>query len=262
MKKNLITCLFTLSIGIVWAQRNPNTNAIKIKKDTTSNRNNSFSTDSMEKNNLFKNNSVGNTLQLGAALNYGTSIYNEETLNNGYGFSFKIGYNPLKNKSKFISPYVGLGFDYLFFGGKKMNQPNNVTLAINSNAYGWYPYLDLEIGEKNWPIVLFGNAYWGARFFYTRQNIIFYDAQNVKQTNTQNIDGDATLIYGLGGGLKFKISNKIKLEIKYQKNYGNNSKIINPNTIRFNSFGNLEYYENKNVDTDLDMFFMGLVICI
>lgn len=263
MKKIWITSiLLTLFIGGVWAQRNPNTNASKIKNDTTTLNKSSVAADSLSQNNPFYSKTVGNTLQLGALLNYGAGINNEESLQNGFGFSFKIGYNPLKKASEMIATYVGLGFDYLYFGGKSIQQPNNVSLAINSNAYGWYPYLDLDIGRKDWPVVLFGNAYWGARFFYTRQNINYYDAQNVKQTNSKNIDGDVTQIYGLGGGVKLKLSNSIKLELKYQKNYGNYSKIINTNTIKFNSFGNLDSYENKNIDTDLNMFFMGLIICI
>ncbi len=252
----LLCCLVLLNNS--FAQRNPNTNAGKINKNKQN--------DSSQNNQVQKpfDNSIanenGNSVQIGAALNYGNGSNTSSSLENGVGFSFKLGFN-LLNKNMPVSLYTGLGFDYLYFGGKKITQPNNVDIAINSNAYGWYPYVDLELGH-DWPIAFFGTAYWGGRFFYTRQNINYLDVNGASKTDTKNIEGDATQIYGVGGGVKVRLTNGIKLELRYQKNYGNVSNIIDPNTIQFDSFGNLESYQNKTTDTDLDMVFIGILLCL
>ncbi|MCF8430229.1 MAG: hypothetical protein K9G64_08870 [Bacteroidia bacterium] len=258
MIKLIITIIITfLTISNAFSQRNPNTNAGKINKngDTTQNNQiqNQLINDSIDHN-------IGNKGQIGAYLNYGTSTYSSPELQNGIGFGFKLGVN-LLSKNFPISFYTGLGFDYLYFGGKKTNQSNDVTISINSNAYGWYPYADLEIGQS-WPVTIFGTAYWGGRFFFTRQNINYTDANNQSKTDTKNIEGDVTQIYGLGGGVKLKIIDGLKLEMRYQQNYGNVLNIIDPTSIQFDSFGNLKTYQNKSTDTDLNIFFLGLLICL
>ncbi|MFM7855119.1 MAG: hypothetical protein ACKO96_25125, partial [Flammeovirgaceae bacterium] len=130
----------------------------------------------------------------------------------------------LKKKTSPISLYGGLGFDYLYFGGDRTYQSfpysNDVSVAVNSNAYGWYPYLDFEIADKS-PVIPFGTAFWGARFFYTRQNINYSDALGNRQSRTKNVDGDITTIYGLGGGVKIKLAPGALLELKYQRSFGN-----------------------------------------
>jgi hypothetical protein len=258
IKFTITFLIYIAAIFNVIAQRNPNTNAGKISK--------TYKYDSSVNNQIAKPpvndsfvNTNGNSVELGATLNFGSNSNSLVNLNNGVGFGFKIGYNLLNNNMP-ISLYAGLGFDYLYFGGKKINQPNNVSVAINSNAYGWYPYLNLELGHS-WPITLFGTAYWGGRFFYTRQNINYTDNNGDSQTKTKNLEGDVTQIYGIGGGLKIKVVNGIKLELRYQKNYGNVLSIIDPTTIQFDNFGNLSSYQNKTTDTDLDMVFIGVLFC-
>jgi hypothetical protein len=257
----LIIVFLNLIIVGLFAQRNPNTNAGKInpnyKSDTSINNQTNSAVSS-------PNQAVppiaiddNNSIQLGASLNYGTTLNQSDIMENGFGFGIKLGFNLIKDAP--IALYTGLGFDYLYFGGKKISQANNVDVAINSNAYGWYPYADLELGP-NWPITIFGTAFWGGRFFYTRQNITFYDAQNNKQTNTKNLEGDATQIYGYGGGIKWNLSKGIKMELRYLKNYGNYSKVVDPKTIEFDSFGNLKSYQNKYTDTDLGVYSIGLIL--
>jgi hypothetical protein len=269
MRKLLLLSLCLFLINQIKAQRNPNTNSNKIKKDTVAVK--PISGDSLnnyQNNNTdprFSNNNNSNkpseskSGMIAAALNYGTTPFKSTVLENGVGFSFKLGYNLLKGVESPIALYAGLGFDYLYFGGKNIDRPNNVTLAINSNAYGWYPYADLDIGQ-NWPITFFGTAFWGGRFFFTRQNINYFDANNVKQTDTDNIEGDLTNIYGYGGGLKFDISEGFKFELRYQKNFGNPAKVVDANSIEFDGNGNLKSYKMIDTDTDLDVFFLGLVL--
>jgi len=257
MKKNITTLLIIITtFSSAFAQRNPNTNSGKINKnksgDSIQNNQNQQLSDS------FENNKVNNG-QFGAYINYGTSSFSLPKLE-GIGFSFKLGKN-LFNKNLPISLITGLGFDYLYFGGKSTSQSNNVKIAINSNAYGWYPYLDLELGSS-WPITLFGTAYWGGRFFFTRQNISYTDPNNQPKTDTKNLEGDVTQIYGLGGGLKIKLTEGLKLELRYQQNHGNEIKIVDPSSIQFDSFGNLKTYQNKSTETNLEMFFLGLLICL
>lgn len=199
-------------------------------------------------------------VQFGAALNYAHGIGTNANISDGIGFSFKLGFNTIKKLELPLSLYTGLGFDYLYFGGKSNSLPNSASIAINSNAYGWYPYVDLDL-FPDLPISVFGNVYYGWRFYFTRQNLNYYDVNNVKQTKTHNIDGDVTSIYGWGGGLKIKIIDRLKLELRYQRNYGNVAKIINPGSIVFdNTTGDLKSYSNSNTDTDFDIYFMGLVM--
>ena len=254
MKFIPIIIIIISTYSSAFAQRNPNTNADKINKnkkgDTIINNQNQLINDS-------KDNNFRNKGQFGAYLNYGTSSFSLPELE-GIGFGFKLGKN-LFSENFPISLITGLGFDYLYFGGKSSSQSNNVKIAINSNAYGWYPYLDLELGSS-WPITLFGTAYWGGRFFFTRQNINYTDANNQSKTDTKNLDGDVTQIYGLGGGLKIKLTEGLKLELRYQQNHGNEIKIVDPTSIKFDSFGNLNSYQNKSTQTNLEMFFLGLLI--
>lgn len=257
MKKNILTILTIITtFSSAFAQRNPNTNSGKINKnksgDSIQNNQNQQLSDSFE-------DKKGNNGQFGAYINYGTSSFSLPKLE-GIGFSFKLGKN-LLGENLPISLITGLSFDYLYFGGKSTTQSNNVKIAINSNAYGWYPYLDLELGSS-WPITIFGTAYWGGRFFYTRQNINYTDANNQPKTDTKNLDGDVTQIYGLGGGLKIKLTDGLKLELRYQQNHGNEIKIVDPSSIQFDSFGNLKTYQNKSTETNLEMFFLGLLICL
>ena len=248
-----IILTLTLTFSNAIAQRNPNTNANKINKNQIG--------DTIPKDQKLRNSeriNYQNKGQAGAYLNYGTRSLSLPE-NEGIGFGFKLGKN-LFSKNLLISLFTGLGFDYLYFGGKSTNQNNNVKIAVNSNAYGWYPYLDLELGS-NWPITLFGTAYWGGRFFFTRQNINYTDANNQPKTDSKNLDGDVTQIYGIGGGLKLRLIEGIKLELRYQQNHGNEIKIVDPNTIQFDSFGNLKTYQNKRTDTDLEMLFIGLIVC-
>jgi len=260
MKKLHFTTLFFLLISTFgFAQRNPNTNASKFFKKINKDSIQTNPVQAQFSDNLFENEGV-NKLQLGAYLNYGNSPTYSKVLENGIGFGFKIGGNWL-SKNMPISLYTGLGFDYLYFGGKKITQSNNVDVSINSNTYGWYPYLDFEIGPS-WPITLFGTAYWGGRFFYTRQNITYLDANNQSKTNTKNLEGDVTKIYGIGGGIKLKLSPSLKLELKYQQNFGNVLNIVDPNSIKFDNYGNLESYQNQTTDTDLNMLFVGILFCL
>ncbi len=253
-----VLLIIILTFSTAFAQRNPNTNADKINKNKKG--------DTIQNNqiqNKTNSNSIdinsGNKGQFGAYLNYGTSSFESPELE-GIGFGFKLGKN-LLGENLPISLITGLGFDYLYFGGKSTTQSNNVKIAINSNAYGWYPYLDLELGSS-WPITLFGTAYWGGRFFFTRQNINYTDANNQPKTDTKNLEGDVTQIYGLGGGLKLKLTEGLKLELRYQQNHGNEIKIIDPSSIQFDSFGNLNSYKNKSTQTYLEMLFLGLLICL
>lgn len=257
MKFIPVFLIIILTISTAFAQRNPNTNAGKINKNKKADTLQNKQTQNQLINNSFDNNS-GNKGQLGAYLNYGTSSFSLPELE-GIGFGFKLGKN-LFNENLPISLITGLGFDYLYFGGKSTTQSNNVKIAINSNAYGWYPYLDLELGSS-WPITLFGTAYWGGRFFFTRQNINYTDANNQSKIDTKNLDGDVTQIYGLGGGLKIKLTEGLKLELRYQQNHGNEIKIIDPSSIQFDSFGNLKSYQNKSTQTNLEMLFIGLIAC-
>lgn len=268
--------------GKLIAQRNQNTNSNKIKKRKSffnaaidssyiKSNNDSIITNKVESapnnleaklDNIFDQNSPSHNLALiGAAINYGTSPTTSNNLENGFGFSFKLGYNFLNKLQSPFALYAGLGFDYLYFGGKRINKPNDVSLSINSNAYGWYPFIDFDIG-KNWPLTFFGTAYWGGRIFYTRQNINYLDANNAKQTDTKNIEGDGTNIYGYGGGIKLKITDGIRLELRYQKNFGNTAKVVDPTSIEFDVNGNLKSYRIVGTDTDLDILFLGLVIHI
>lgn len=260
MKRYILLTIINLQFILVIAQRNPNTNAGKInpnyRSDTSLNNQTNIAqstTDQLAASNPNDHNSV----QLGASLNLGTSLNNSDIMENGFGFGFKLGFNLIKNAP--IALYTGLGFDYLYFGGKKISQANNVDVAINSNAYGWYPYADLELGP-NWPITFFGTAFWGGRFFYTRQNINYYDAQNIQQTDTKNLDGDVTQIYGYGGGIKLSLSKGLKFDFRYQKNFGNNAKVVDPNSIVFDALGNLKSYQNKYTDTDLGVFSFGIIL--
>lgn len=264
MKRYILLTINTLHVLVIFAQRNPNTNAGKInpnyQSDTSLNNQTNTNSAATSPNQAISPsafNDNNNSVQLGASLNYGTSLNNSDILDNGFGFGFKLGFNLIKDAP--IALYTGLGFDYLYFGGKKISQTNNVDVAINSNAYGWYPYADLELGP-NWPVTFFGTAFWGGRFFYTRQNITYYDAQNNKQTNTKNLEGDATQIYGYGGGVKLSITKGIKFEFRYQKNFGNSAMVVDPKTIKFDSFGNLQSYENKYTDTDLGVYSIGLIL--
>jgi len=268
MKQINLLIIILLFWNIVSAQRNLNTNAGKINTTQKSDTNARNQTQTNAQN-LYQNQETtsnpfefgdNNSVQLGAGLNYGNSLIKSDIMENGIGFSFKLGFNLLKKlESLPIALYAGLGFDYLYFGGKKVSQANSVNLAINSNAYGWYPYIDFDLGN-NWPVTFFGTAFWGGRFFYTRQNITYFDAQNNKQTDTKNLEGDATQIFGYGGGVKFKVIKGLKLELRYQQNYGNDTKIIDPSSITFDSFGNLETYNNKYTDSDLGVYTFGLLI--
>lgn len=261
---SLLLFLFTLPAV---AQRNPNTNAGKISKlpPSSSNSNDSlanFKADSLQNNdNNNTNNFDGKSVQLGAALCFSLPTSSiDKTLNTGYGFAFKLGFNTLGKVESPINLYAGLGFDYLYFGGDKSYLSNNANLAINSNAYGWYPYVDLELG-RDWPFKIFGTAYYGARFFYTRQNINYTDGTGQSKTDTKNIEGDITRIYGIGGGVKIEIVKNILFELRYHRNYGNIIKVIDPQSIKFNSStGTLESYQNYNTDSDLNIFYLGIML--
>jgi hypothetical protein len=242
-----------------FAQRNPNTNAGKINKTYKYDSSQNNQVQNPSSNNIFIGES-SNKVQFGAYLNFGNSLTSSSVLENGIGFGFKLGGNLLKNNLP-ISFYTGLGFDYLYFGGKRITKSNEVDVAINSNAYGWYPYIDLELGTS-WPITLFGTAYWGGRFFKTRQNISYLDVNNQSKTDTKNLESNVTQIYGIGGGLKLKVTNGIKIELRYQLNFGNVLNIVDPSSIQFDSFGNLKSYQNKSDDTDLNMLFVGILFCL
>ncbi|MCX6185810.1 MAG: hypothetical protein NTU43_02285 [Bacteroidetes bacterium] len=255
--KYIITYTIILLISCqLKAQQNPTTISGKIKGDTSV----------ISSQALTPPTSVADTepdtktIQFGAALNYAHGIGTNANISDGIGFAFKLGFNTIKKLELPLSLYAGLGFDYLYFGGKSSTLTNNASIAINSNAYGWYPYLDLDL-FPDFPISVFGNVYYGWRFYYTRQNLHYYDMNNVKQTKTENIDGDVTSIYGWGAGLKVKLIEHLKLELRYQRNYGKVAKIINPESIVFdNTTGNLKSYQNSHTDTDFDMYFLGLVI--
>lgn len=266
-KTTLLSLLLILFALTTTAQRNPNTNAGKISKlpagNTSSTRDSldSFKADSLQNSSNNANNFDGKSVQLGAALCFSLPTTNiDKTLNTGYGFAFKLGFNTLSKIESPVNLYAGLGFDYLYFGGDKSYLSNNASLAINSNSYGWYPYVDLELG-RDWPFKVFGTAYYGARFFYTRQNINYTDGTGQSRTDTKNIEGDITRIYGIGGGVKLQIVKNVLFELRYHRNYGNVIKVIDPQSIKFNSStGTLESYQNFNADSDLNIFYFGIML--
>lgn len=256
MKYPITFCILLLMSCQLNAQTNPTTIFGKLKGDSTAYRSQAVQSPNAA-NDMDEDTKL---VQFGAALNYAHGIGTNNNISNGFGFSFKLGFNTLKKLDIPLSLYGGLGFDYLYFGGKDNKLINGANLSINSNAYGWYPYAELDLFPEM-PISVFGSAYYGLRFYYTRQNINYYDANNVKQTKTHNIEGDVTSIYGWGGGLKVKLIDRLKLELRYQRNYGNVAEIINPASISFdNTTGDLKSYSNSRTDTDFDMYFMGLVL--
>jgi len=256
MKYTISFCILLLMSRLLNAQTNPTTIFGKLRGDSTAYRSKAV----QSPNAAVDMDEDSRLMQFGAALNYAHGIGTNDNISNGFGFSFILGFNTLKKLDIPLALYGGLGFDYLYFGGKSNSLPNNASIAINSNAYGWYPYVDLDL-FPDLPVSVFGNVYYGWRFYYTRQNLKFYDVNNTKQTKTDNIDGDVTSIYGWGGGIKIKVSKRIKWELRYQRNYGNVAKIINPESIVFdNTTGNLKSYSNSRSDTDFDMYFMGLVL--
>lgn len=256
MKYPLAFCILLLMKSQLHAQQNPTTIYGKIKGDSSVIR-------SQAAPNSAPDMDLGEDtkfVQFGAALNYAHGIGTNDNISNGIGFSFKLGFNTIKKLELPLALYGGLGFDYLYFGGKSSSLPNYASIAINSNAYGWYPYVDVDL-FPDLPVSVFGNVYYGWRFYYTRQNLNYVDINNDKQSKTDNIDGDVTGIYGWGGGLKIKVSKRIKWELRYQRNYGKVAKIINPESIVFdNATGNLKSFQNVNSDTDFNMFFVGLLI--
>jgi len=256
MRQLIIYNLMLLMFCQLHAQQNPTTITGKIKGDSSAISSRAVSSPKAYLDTI----EDSKKMYIGAALNYAHGIGTNENISNGVGFSFKLGFNTIKRLELPIALYGGLGFDYLYFGGKSSYLPNNASIAISSNAYGWYPYLDLDL-FPDLPVSIFGNVYYGWRFYFTRQNLKYYDVSNTKQTKTDDIDGDVTSIYGWGGGIKIKVSKRIKWELRYQRNYGKVAKIINPESIVFDSTtGNLKSYQNVNSDTDFDMFFMGLLL--
>lgn len=260
--KQITLLILLLSVFNSFAQRNPNTNAGKIKKQPNGQNapTDSIDNDTARISDDINYSNTRHSVQLGAALcmSFAPKAATQ-TLGVGYGFAFKLGGNVLKKADIPFNLYAGLGFDYLYLGGDRSFLANNVDIAINSNAYGWYPYLDLEFG-RDWPIKPFATAYGGWRFFYTRQNINYLDAAGAKQTDSKNLEGDVSLIYGIGGGLKIAVTKGILLELRYHQNYGNNIKVIDPKTIQFDANGTLKSYQNFNTDSDLNLFFLGITI--
>jgi hypothetical protein len=256
MKHHILYTILLLMSCQLYAQQNPTTISGKIKGDSSV-INSQVAT---PPTNAIDTEPDTRKIQFGAALNYAHGIGTNDNISNGIGFSFKLGFNTIKKLELPLALYGGLGFDYLYFGGKSTSLPNSASIAINSNAYGWYPYVDLDL-FPDLPISVFGNVYYGWRFYYTRQNLNYYDNNNDKQTKTDNIDGDVTGIYGWGGGIKIKVSKRIKWELRYQRNYGKVAKIINPESIVFdNTTGNLKSYQNVNSSTDFNLFFLGLLL--
>lgn len=202
-----------------------------------------------------------NKVQLGASLYYGNSSISSANLENGFGLGVKIAYNWLKEESNF-SIYTGLTLDYMNFGGKRIKPQNNTSISVETSSFGVYPYLDVEIGHKE-SVILFGSTFIGIRTFGTDQVIEYSSATGGASTrNSNSLKDTETLIYGVGGGLKINLSNPLKLEIRYQKNFGGARNIVDPNSILFDSSGKLVSYKTSNIDTDLDIISLGLLIVI
>jgi len=257
MKHYFVLLAFLLQSLILLAQKRDTTNTdVNNPSSGYYNQKNTPSASSMNQMQMEEDKKI---VQLGAALNFAKGIATNENISSGVGFSFKLGYNWLNKVPIPISLLTGLGFDYLYFGGESSSLQNGASLKVNSNAYGWYPYAEIDL-FPDFMFSPFGGVYSGLRFYKTRQNINYFDINNEKQTKSDNIDGDITKINGWSAGLKIRMVEHIKVEIRYQRNFGNVAKVIDPKSITFNPItGNLASYKNSETDTDFEMIFLGVL---
>lgn len=175
------------------------------------------------------------------------------------GFGANLGFTVI-DKSKSAIPlqvHTGLNFDYLWFGGRSARS-GDIRINVNSNAYGWAPYLKVSLGRDKVKVFLFANA--GLRFFYGKYKLTwnYIDGNGDTQTKRdgRNFTGDASFYTGLGGGLKLGA-----LELRALYNAGRNAQLLDPGSIVIDNItGNLVSYNTVSSLTDMWLISLGLTI--
>lgn len=174
---------------------------------------------------------------------------------NAFGAGGNLGYALLK-KNKLVIPiamYGGLNFDYLWFGGKQLNS-GIYTINVNSNAYGWSPYVKLAVGKT---IKVYGYGTFGYRFFYGRNKLTWEVTDSngniERKSDGRNFTGDASFFSGIGGGLCIGA-----LEVRMVYNAGRNAAILDPKSIVLDANGNLLSYLSVKSLTDMWLISLGI----
>lgn len=172
------------------------------------------------------------------------------------GFGFNLGYNLgiLQRVNIPVEVNVGLNFDYLWFGGKSSTS-GIYDININSNAYGWSPYLKLALDN---PVIMpYFYATAGYRFFRGTNKVTFecIDNQGDRQTsvNRTNFSSDFSFFSGIGGGVVFKI-----VDVSLVYNAGRDANIVDPSSIVIDNSGNLTSYNTVRSITDMWLLSLGI----
>ncbi len=174
------------------------------------------------------------------------------------GLGANLGFTIIDKSASVVPLQVntGLNFDYLWFGGKS-SRAGEYRINVNSNAYGWAPYVKVSLGRDKIKVFLFAAA--GLRFFYGKYKLTWDIIDDNGNTQTKrdgrNFTGDESFFTNLGGGLKLGA-----LELRAVYNAGRNAEILDPGSIILDPNGNLASYNTVKSLTDMWLISLGLTI--
>lgn len=265
--KSLYLILFTCCSLQVWGQRNPTTNAGKIKTDTTAHQS-AYSKPQLSGNILDKRQGVHGSLLIGP----GVPQNGFSKAAGGWFFDLEVNlyFNLMGGDAEdnFVRIYYGIGFNYMNFGHTSKTfdtytNPNysSYTSTVYSDAYSLdllKPRVELIPGFFS----VFAEGLAGLRWFAGDQKIEYNYRSTTSSNNNdfkRSIVDDISRYYGYGFGFNIGIIESVKIECKYSKVFGKNTAFFDPSTASFDAAGKLTGFKvRETTDTDLNLFQIGL----
>ncbi len=184
-----------------------------------------------------------------------------DTMSAGFNFQIMSG-NRLNDKHWGL--YGGFDWGMQFYGkSKKTNVALNNTRqdsgfsVLRSRSMDFLGRVHLEYSK--FAIVPYLNVMAGPRIYYANQHVASYvPLENTESSTTNNAHTSVSMMYGLGAGLRFRVSPVVSLDLRYEWMNGTKVKQVDLNKTTFNGLNyDLKYKEGQ---PKLEQFKLGILI--
>jgi|GEM_PF-3316647 len=182
------------------------------------------------------------------ALHYTDQYSTNNTSSNSKGFNFQMMSGNLKDW-KDVGIYAGFDWGMQFYGKtpnhqvviNTVNEDSGYTRLRNNSTDFMFKF-HLEYAKH--AVIPYLNATMGTRLYYTNQKTASYlKLKDNESSSTQNVDLNASLMAGVGAGVRVKVVPRVSIDFRYDYLLGAKTKQVD---LQNSSFNGLNYQVNKN----------------
>jgi hypothetical protein len=185
---------------------------------------------------------------------------NVDSMSAGFNIQFMSG-NRLEHA--YWGLYGGFDWGMQFYGKSKKSgvvlnntrQDSGFT-RLRSQSMDFFGRAHLEYAR--FPIIPYFNAMAGPRLYYTNQHVASYvPLKETESSSTTNAHTSVSMMYGVGAGIRVRVSKVVSLDMRYEWMSGTKVKQVDLNNSTFNGLNyNLVYTKARPT---VEQFKFGLL---